>query len=263
MTGYFKWIGAFLGFYLARYSFLGAVVGFLIGGFIDNFQRAAKYLNEKGTHERFNNQSDLFEFYRRQAYQQQYDFPTILIILSAAVMKADNKVLKSELNFVKSFFSRQFGSQFNQQHLQQLKAYINQDRLPLVEVCSILKMQTPVNVRAQLVQYLFGIAQADGNISSEEKNIINDIAFKMGVNPSDFEGTQNKFYRNIANDYKTLGLTKEASDSEIKKAYRKLALKYHPDKVSQLDEIEQEEAKEKFQKIQDAYEAIKKERKIN
>ena len=60
--------------------------------------------------------------------------------------------------------------------------------------------------------------------------------------------------------YKILGVSKGASASEIKKAYRKMAIKHHPDKFAQMGEEHQKAAKEKFQKLQDAYETIKKER---
>ena len=63
--------------------------------------------------------------------------------------------------------------------------------------------------------------------------------------------------------YEILGVGKSASDDEIKKAFRKLAVKYHPDKVSQMGEDVQKAAKEKFQKLNAAYETIKKQRGIN
>ena len=63
--------------------------------------------------------------------------------------------------------------------------------------------------------------------------------------------------------YEILDLERGASSAEIKKAYRKMAIKYHPDKVSALGEEFQKAAKEKFQKVQEAYETIKKEKGIN
>lgn len=262
MVGYYKWIGAFLGFYLGRFSFLGAIVGFLIGGFVDNFQRAAKYLNEtndQGQQQRFRGGADFFQHYQQQQAQR-FDLPTIMLILSAAVMKADKKVLKTELQFVKNFMSQQFGPQFNNEHLQRLKEYINKDQLPLEQLCTELKMRAPSQVREQLVQYLFGIAKSDGHVSQSEERVIKHIALMMGVQTGAYQNMQQQNFRNITEYYSILGLSADATDIEIKKAYRKLAVRYHPDKVSQLDTSEQENAKVKFQQIQDAYEAIKKER---
>ena len=62
--------------------------------------------------------------------------------------------------------------------------------------------------------------------------------------------------------YQILGINSSSDEAEIKKAYRKLAIKYHPDKVSQLGEDFQKGAKEKFQKVQDSYEKIKEARGI-
>lgn len=259
MTGLYKWIGAALGFYLGGYSFLGAIFGFLVGGFVDNFQRAAKYLNEKEGqgHNTRNFYQNQYRNQRFRAYQSsQYDDISVLLMLSAAVMKADGKILKSELNFVKQFFSQQLGPRFSQHHLQQLKNYINEDILPIDEVCSVLRMQAPQQARLQIIQYLYAIAKSDGTISPKEQSVIEQIARLMGVNPSHQSFSGHK-PRDIQKDYEILGVNKDAPLSEIKKAYRKLALKYHPDKVSQMDEKAQEDAKQKFQKIQEAYDAIK------
>src|SRR5690554_3349084 len=124
MTGIFKWIGAGLGFYLTGYSFFGAFLGFLFGSFIDNFARAAKYVNERsgqGNQNNFRSSQDIFDFYQRQT--QRYDFPTMLLALSASVMKADGKVMKSELEYVKLFLQQQFGNQFTSSHLKTLKTF--------------------------------------------------------------------------------------------------------------------------------------------
>lgn len=261
MIGYYKWIGALLGFYLSRFSFLGAFFGFLIGGFIDNFQRAAKYLND-------NNQQGQSRGSQRQGYQQfyrqfgaQYDQMTVLLMLSAAVMKADGKVLKSELEFVKKFFSQQLGPRFTSLHLQELKKYIADDQLPVDEVCSMLRMQAPEHMRVQLVQYMYAIAQADGHVSAIENNVIEQLSRLMGVSSQQHENVSQNKYRDVKKDYALLGLDPSADLNAVKKAYRKLALKYHPDKVSQLDEKAQNEAKEKFQAIQEAYDSIQKEKR--
>lgn len=261
MTGYFKWIGAGLGFYLTGYRFFGAFIGFLIGAFIDNFQRAARYMNQQqgGQGQRFTSADDVFNFYQQQS--QRYDFPTMLLALSAAIMKADDKVMKSELQFVKAFLQQQFGPQFSQNHLKTLKSFVDQEEsLPLQQICEDIRKRMRTEVRVQLLHYLFGIAKADGNVSKAEMDIIQRIARMMGVPDMDFTSVKNMFHRDTESDYKILGIDKSATDQEVKKAYRKMAVRYHPDKVANMGDEYQKGAKEKFQRIQEAYENIKKER---
>lgn len=201
---------------------------------------------------------DPFEFYRQSS--SKYDIPTMLMALSAAIMKADGKVLKAELDYVKQFFSQQFGNQFNSRHLQVLKQFLDSDRIPLNEICSDIRNRMPAEVRAQLVHYLFGIAKADGNVAESELKSIENIANLLGVSQQEFISLKNMFYRDVNSDYKILGVTASASNEEVKKAYRKMAITHHPDKVASMGEEYQKGAQEKFLKIQEAYENIKKNR---
>lgn len=226
---------------------------------IDNYDRVIKQAKFQANREgRQFRPEDVYTYYQQRSTTN--DIPTMLMVLSAAVMKADGKVLKSELNFVKSFFNAQFGPQFSTHHLQTLKKFLDSDEIPLQRICNDIRMRTPQEVRVQLLHYLFGIAKADNDVSESEIRVIGNIAQMLGVSSVEFESVKNMFYRNIDSDYKILGVESNASDEEIKKAYRKMAVKFHPDKVSTMGEEYQKGAKEKFQQIQDAYEAIKKRR---
>jgi DnaJ like chaperone protein len=178
-------------------------------------------------------------------------------------MRADGKVLKVELDYVKSFFAQQFGPQFSVSHLQTLKHFVNGGEIPLDQICSDIKMRTQVEVRIQLLHYLFGIAKADGHVADVEIQLLNRIATLLDIPKVDSESIKNMFYRDVNSDYKVLGIESTATEEEIKKAYRQMAIRYHPDKVAQLGEEYQKGAKEKFQKIQEAYENIKKQRGMN
>ena len=120
-----------------------------------------------------------------------------------------------------------------------------------------------ISARLQLLHYLFGISKADGHVSKQETDMIEDIASYMGLSDADFHSIRAMYFRDTNSDYEILEITKQATDEEVKKAYRKMAVKYHPDKVSSLGEEVQKAAKEKFQKVQQAYENIKKERGIS
>lgn len=251
--------GAIFGYLIFRNIF-GAIIGFVIGAVIENYQRIQKQFRAQGSGNggRQFTVEELFQYYQQRATTN--DVPTMLMALSAAVMKADGKVLKSELNYVKTFFAQQFGPQFNQQHLQTLKQFLDSDSIPLSQICQDIQMRMQPAVRVQLLHYLFGIAKADNDVSQSEINVIQQIAQMLGVPQSDFESVKNMFYRNVDSDYKVLGVEPTATDDEVKKAYRKMAIKFHPDKVAQMGEEYQKGAKEKFQKIQESYEEIKKRR---
>ena len=249
----YKWILGIGGLILTRKIAVG-ILGYIIGSLIDAYQRSGA----KNVDNSRRPQVDPFEYYRQQS--SRYDIQTMLMALSASVMNADGKVLKVELDYVKSFFQAQFGDRFTKVHLQILRHFLNSGQIPLNEICRDIRNRMPIEVRVQLIHYLFGIAKADGEVSTSELNSINRIASMLGVSAVDFESVKNMFYRNVDSDYKILGIDSNASDDEVKKAYRKMAIAYHPDKVAQMGEEYQKGAKEKFQKIQDAYEAIKKRR---
>ena len=247
----YRIIFAIGGFLLFR-TIWGFLIGLFIGGFFDVDQK------RKGARGSGMNAEDLFSFYQNRS--SNLDIITMLMALSASVMKADGKVLRSELNYVKSFFQTQFGSRFHANHLQVLKRFLDSNTIPLEQICQDIKYRMQPEVRLQLIHYLFGIAKADGVVSNSEISQIQRISALLGIPTIEFDSIKNMFYRNVDSDYKILGINSNATDDELKKAYRKMAIKFHPDKVATMGEEYVKGAKEKFQQIQEAYEAIKKER---
>ena len=246
MGKFSKWIGGGLGWALG--GPIGAVVGFAVGSFIDNAQEDFEKKKGHDPHLRYHTGSG--------------DFGVSLLVLSAAVMNADGKVMRSELNYVKKFFTKQFGAAYTKKYMGLLKEILKQE-IPLHEVCEQIRYNMQHPMRLQLLHYMFGIAGADGSVDAIEVNVIHQIARYLGISEKDFASIKAMFVKDTASAYKILEINKSASDEEVKKAYRKMALKYHPDRVSQLGEEFQTAAKEKFQKVQEAYEQIKKERGIS
>lgn len=243
-------------------SWIGAVIGFLVGSYFDRLKVAAQKNRQENAHSG-GRQTSYEDFIRQQFNRPQYSqspFSNALLILSAEVMKADGKVLKSELDFVKQFLVQQFGKEYAPRYLQQLKNYIDQPGNNIEQTCYNFRSYIPPQQKQILIQYLFGIAQSDGNVSSAELNLIQRIAMLLGLRQFEFDQLKSMFWKDSADAYKVLGLNKSASDSEIKAAYRKLAREHHPDKVASMGDQYQKAAKEKFQKIQEAYEILKKER---
>jgi DnaJ like chaperone protein len=239
-------IGAILGFVIFR-KFWGAFIGAIVGSYIDGLINSS---DSKSSNKNY-------ETYRQRITQS--DFSTALLLLSAAVMKADGKILKSELDYVKSFFTRQFGENNASKLLLELRDILKSN-VSFHKASSDIQQFMIYEARMQLIHYLFGIAQADGSVSEKELNVIHAIANSIGLSNADFSSIKAMFYKDVDASYKILGIENSATNEEIKKAYRSLAVKYHPDKVSHLGEEYQHGAKEKFQKIQDAYEHLKKQR---
>jgi DnaJ like chaperone protein len=104
---------------------------------------------------------------------------------------------------------------------------------------------------------------ADGAGHQKEIDAIEVAAQYLGVSSAEFRSVKAMFVKDTNSAYQILEVEPSASDDEIKKAYRKMAVKYHPDKVSHLGEDVQKAAKEKFQKLTEAYDQIKKQRGIN
>ncbi|AHW58736.1 DnaJ like chaperone protein [Draconibacterium orientale] len=243
MAKFGKWIGAGLGAFAG--GPIGAIIGFTIGSMFDGGQEAVK----RGTRTGYSGRTTTGGYVMS------------LLVLVAAIMKADGKVLKSELDYVKRFMVHNFGEDSAQEAIKMLRDLLQQT-IPVNEVCQQIKVNMNYSARLQLVHFLFGIAQADGQVDVQEQKLITHICNQMGIGNNDFESIQAMFVPNTDGDYKILEIERSASNDDVKKAYRRMAMKYHPDKVSTLGDEVQNAAKEKFQKVNQAYENIKKERKI-
>ncbi len=191
--------------------------------------------------------------------EEKRDFNVTLLVLSAAVMKADGNVKRSELDYVKRFFLQNFGQDRAESYIKMLREILEKD-YNLYEVSQQVGRYMDYSSRLQLLHYLFGIANADGAISQEELGVVNTISDYMGITSSDFLSVKAMFIKETDSAYKILGIDASASDEEVKRAYREMAKKNHPDLVSNLGEEVRQAAEKKFQEINAAYEAIKKQR---
>jgi DnaJ like chaperone protein len=247
MGNFAKWIGGGLGFVVG--GPIGGLLGFFIGSVVDSSTTVG--WDQTG---------------RLTGQQTRYrtapgDFGVSLIVLIAAVMKADGKVLKSELDYVKRFFVSQFGYDTAQEALTMLKDLLKKD-IPLRDVCSQIRSGMDYSSRLQLIHILYNISAADSRFESAETKVIQSISDLLGISATDYESIRNMFIPATDAAYRILEVERAATDEELKKAYRKMALKYHPDKVSHLGEELRKTAEEKFKSVNQAWEKIKKERNI-
>ena len=257
-----KWIGGALG-----WSFggpIGAIIGLAIGSLIDNTAQQGGFLLGDGqtTRKRSGGNYRKSPNYDRQPQQPQTqsgDFEVSLLILASVVIKADGIQDQKELDYVRQQFVSMYGKE-RANHAFRLFKNINKQQIPTRQVCLQIKQMMDHASRLQLVHFLFGIAKADGMVTEVEVNQIYMICGYLGVSSRDYESIKAMFYNSSDNAYKILEITKSATDEEIKKAYRKMAKKYHPDKVIHLGKEHQQGAEEKFRQVQLAYEQLQKER---
>ncbi len=237
-----KLIGSGLGWTLG--GPIGALAGFVLGTLFD--------LSEKSS-------ASTGTFQGMQTTPNDYLFS--LLVLVSAVLNADGKIMKSELNYVKEFFKTNFGVEGAQNALRILQDLTKQN-IPVTDVCHQIKNYMDYPSRLQLIHFLFGIAAADGEIHPDELKLIRHISINLGITSADYTSIEAMLVPKTDWAYDVLEITPEASDEEVKKAYRKMAVKYHPDKVSYLGEEIQQAANEKFKKVNEAYQLISKERNL-
>ena len=197
--------------------------------------------------------------YKQVAQSQAGDFMVSLLVLFAKVMKADGKLLKSELDYVKSFLKRNLSRQQSQVFIKMFQEILKQE-YSTAEVCKQIQKSMDHPSRLELLHVLFGLSASDGEIHPEEVRVIHTISGYINISNKDYESIKAIFIKDIDSAYKILEIDASASDGQVKKAYRKMAVKYHPDKVAHLGKEIQKTATEKFKAVNDAYTEIKKQR---
>ncbi|MEJ1221629.1 TerB family tellurite resistance protein [Sediminicola sp. 1XM1-17] len=240
-----KWFAAILGYYVLRFP--GAIVGFLIGSYIDSLRSSGS-----GGQSLFGGGSS--------QQVSPADFELNLLSLCSVVIKADGNVTQSELDYVRQYFLSTYGKDKANAIFRTFNEVIKKREISAERICAYLNQRTRYEVRLQLLHFLFGIAQSDGKISALEVEKIQEIAGYLNVRMIDFESIKAMFIKSADTAYKILEIERSATDEEVKKAYRTMAKKYHPDRVNTENEAIKSGAEEKFKEVQKAYETIQKER---
>lgn len=261
-----KWILGGLGLHIG--GPLGALMGYWLGKSIENASMGSSSANPQSARSHGP--------YRNTGTQE--DVNIALMVLIAAVMKADGNVKRSELNYVKQFLLNNYGEEKGKAMLQLLHDLL-QKEINVNEVCTQIKYNTDYTTRYHMVDFLFGIAAADNEFDASEEDILRRISNSLGINARDYVSIFNRYVhartgsygyggsysgsgfssttQTKKDPYKVLGLDSHATDEEVKKAYRRLAMKYHPDKVEGLGEEVKKNAEKQFREINEAYEQIK------
>lgn len=190
-----------------------------------------------------------------------YGFMASLVALTAAMMRVDGRVQKSELEVAKKFFRAQFGVDIARSALAAIRDILDEE-IPVDAVCAQVRANMNYSQRMALLHYLFGLAHADGVLQTAEERLLRQIAGDLGIRTNDFQSIRAMFHprENRQANYAILEVAPTATDEEVRRAYRRMSMKHHPDKVAHLGPEFQKSATEKFQRVNAAYSAIKKER---
>lgn len=256
-----KWIITGLGW--AFMGPIGAVLGYVVGSAVDAASRDLGTTGARTSQQRGN---------RRAGYTTPNDIRVSFLLLIALVMKADGKVLKSELNHVKKFLVMNFGERQAQDLLHVLRDLMKMD-YSVYEVCRQIRENTNYATRMHLFDFLYSVAVADDNCSAEEEAVLKTIASQLRISSYDYisiherhtagrRASSSSSAAYTKNPYSVLGISDTATNEEVKKAYRRLAMKFHPDKVEGLGEEVKKNAEQQFREINEAYETIKSQRGI-
>lgn len=191
------------------------------------------------------------------------DFHISLLILSAVVIKADGRIDQRELDYVRMRFVQLFGKEKANSSFTIFKKIVAQN-IDLPKVAAQIRRNMAHSGRLQLLHFLFGVAGADGHVHPKEIEAIRRISRELYINDADFRSIQATYHSasNLDNAYAMLEIESTVSNDEVKKAYRRMAKRYHPDKLQHLGDDVQKAGEKKFVKIQEAYEAICKKRGI-
>ncbi|MEZ7709214.1 DnaJ domain-containing protein [Prevotella pallens] len=269
-----KWIGSALGWILSGGNVLGAIAGYCIGSLLSDATSTAERDNGfNGNGNTFRNDYSDTQFNQRPFEEDRNSFLFSMLVLSSYIIKADGKIMHSEMNCVRNFLRNNFGEQavrqgedillklFEMQKQQGATTFKETIRKSCVEI----SFHMNIGQRLQLLDYLIIIAKVDGTISPEEVYALKEVATYLGLSAQDVDSMLNmeaSSNQQIGLDeaYKILGISPNATNDEVKAAYRKMALKHHPDRVSTLGDDIREAAEKKFQEINNAKERIYKAR---
>ncbi len=266
-----KWIGGFLGFMSG--GPLGALAGIVMGGLIDSMLDAVNTPDTQGVFgDPFDSQQSGYgQSTQRTDQGQRNSFLFSMLVLASYVIKADGKVMHSEMEMVRNMLQQNFGEAARMQGDEILRRLFDEQKRvgasqfknTVSQCCGQMAMNMDHAQRLQLLNFLVLIAQADGRVDPAEVIAMKECAQWMRMSADEVDSLLGLGKDDLDSAYRVLGVRADATDDELKRAYRKLALEHHPDKVATLGEDIRKAAEKKFQEINAAKEKIWKARGLS
>jgi len=186
-------------------------------------------------------------------------FQINMISILSYVVKVDGEVAREEIETVLALF-RKLG--FGQQDLAMMSRAFEialRQNIDLKTTCDNFRDSSRYEECLMLLRMVYMVVMADQKFHAKEKEAIIQIVDYLGIHYDDNMSIQAEFLKTADKHYKILVLTRGATLVEVKKAYRNLALKHHPDRVNHLGEEYRKIAEEKFKEINEAHQIISKE----
>ena len=271
MTGKWRWAGLFAGLILSA-SPTGALLGFALGYWVDILtSHDSDTATDTAADSGYDNGYANYQYHTSpmgEASSERYGFLYGMLELSAYVIRADGRIMHSEMEVVRGVLRNNFGDEVAREGDAVLRRLFEEAkrkspmdyRQSVCRACGRLSRAVDYSGRLQLLNFLVLIAQADGSVPDAEITALKEVAGWLQMPESEIDAMLHLQGDSLDDAYKVLGIASTATDDEVRKAYRKLALQYHPDRVAKLGEDVRRAAEKKFQEINAAKERIYKAR---
>ena len=192
-------------------------------------------------------------------------FVFLLVNILVKIAQADGHFTRAELNAILNFF--QYQLRYNQDQMYWVKQLVKEAREAETDLRQLLeefRTSFAYEPRLILLELIYQLIYTKQPPPETELRLARDIALLLQISVWDQRTIEAKYmYRQRQEAtsasqleeqyYAVLGLEKGADFAEIKKAYRKLSMQYHPDKVGHLGEEFKKVAEEKMKEINVAY----------